>query len=71
MANGRRVTVVIRPVVNAMYLQLECARVLHEILLLSVLMYRSETMLWRKVRNLELGLNRWITLEDCRFKEYG
>ena len=29
-------------------MQLECARFLHETLLLPVLMYGSETMLWRK-----------------------
>ena len=38
VASGRRVAGAIRYLVNARDLQLECARVLHEILLVSVLM---------------------------------
>ena len=38
VACGRRVAVAIRSVVNAMDLQLECARVFHETLLVPVLM---------------------------------
>ena len=38
----------IRSLVNARDLQLVCARVLHETLLVSVLMYGSERMLWRE-----------------------
>ena len=34
--------------VNARDLQLECARVLHETLLIPVLMYGSKTMLWKE-----------------------
>ena len=37
----------IRSLVNARDLQLECARVLYETLLVHVRMYGSETMLWR------------------------
>ena len=37
--------VAIRSLVNARDLQLQCARVLHETLLVPVLMYGSETML--------------------------
>ena len=33
---------------NARDLQLECARVLHDTLLVHVLMYDRETMLWRE-----------------------
>ena len=48
MASGRRVAGAIRSLLNAMDLQLECARVLHEALLVPVLMYDSETMLWKE-----------------------
>ena len=37
-----------RSQVNARDLQLECARVLHKTLLVPVLMYGSESMLWKK-----------------------
>ena len=43
VANGRRVAGVIRSLVNGSSLQLECARVLHESLLVPVLTYGSET----------------------------
>ena len=43
MVSGRRAVGAIRSLVNASGLQLECARVLHESLL--VLMYGSETMI--------------------------
>ena len=41
---SRKVAGAIRSLVNARDLQLECARVLHEIQLVPVLMYSSETM---------------------------
>ena len=44
VGNGR-VAGAIRSLVNARNLQLECARVLHDTLLVPVLMYGSETML--------------------------
>ena len=44
----RRVAGAIRSLVNARSLQLECARVLHESLLVPVLVYGSETMIWRE-----------------------
>ena len=47
MASGRRVAGTIRSLVNVRDLQLECARVLHETLLVTVLMYGSEIMLWK------------------------
>ena len=37
-----------RSLVNTRRLQLECARVLHESLLVPVLTYGSETMVWRE-----------------------
>ena len=48
VASGRSVAGAIRSLVNTRNLQLECARVLHEILLVPVLMYGSETMIWRE-----------------------
>ena len=48
MESGRRIAGGIRSLVNAWNLQLECARVLHESLLVTVLTYRSETMIWRE-----------------------
>ena len=47
-ASGRRVAGAINPLVNARYLQRECTRVLFETLLAPVLMYDSETMLWKE-----------------------
>ena len=47
MESGRRVAGAIRFLVNVRGLQLECARVLHETLLVPFLIYGSETMiLW-------------------------
>ena len=48
VASGRRVASDIRSRVNARDLQLECARVLHETLLVPFLMYGSETTLWKE-----------------------
>ena len=48
MVSGRRVAGGIRSLVKARDLQLRCARVLHETLLVPVLMYSSETMLWKE-----------------------
>ena len=48
MANGRRVAGAIRSVVNARDLQIQCARVLYETLIVTVFMYGSETIIWRE-----------------------
>ena len=45
VASGRRIAGTIRSLVNARYLQLECARVFHETLLVRVLTYASETII--------------------------
>ena len=47
MASRSKVAVAIRSLVNARSLQLGCARILHESLLVSVLTYGSETTIWR------------------------
>ena len=58
--SGRRVTSVTRSLFNARNLQLECARVLHELMLVPVLTYSSETMIWRqnersRIRTVQMG----------------
>ena len=45
VASGRRVAGAISSLVNAKSLQLECARVLHESLLVPVLTHGNETMI--------------------------
>ena len=48
MASEKRVAGAIRSLVNARSLQLESARVFHESLLVPVLMYGSETVIWKE-----------------------
>ena len=48
VASGERVAGTIRSLVNARSLQLECARFLHESLLVLVFMYGNETIIWRE-----------------------
>ena len=48
VASGRRVAVTVRPLINARDLRLECARFLHETLLVPVLMHGIEKMLWKE-----------------------
>ena len=48
MASGRRVASGARSLVNDRSLHLENAQVLHESLLLPVLMYGSDTMIWKE-----------------------
>ena len=57
MASVRRVAGAIRSLVNARDLLLECARVLHETLLVPVLMYDRHNIMERE-RDLELGMYR-------------
>ena len=59
VVSGRRVAGAIRSLVNARGFRLECARVLHESLLVPVLIYG------RRREDLGLGLYRWTTSEDC------
>src|SRR5678815_4983448 len=48
VVNGRMVAGAIKSLVNVKGLSLECARALHEGMLLPVLLYSSETMVWNK-----------------------
>ena len=61
--SGRRVAGAIRSLVNARDLQLECARFLHETLLVPVLMYG------RRRRDLGLGLYRSGMANKTPFKK--
>ena len=47
VTSGKRVASAVRSLVNGRDLQFEYARLLHEKLLVSALMYGSETMLWK------------------------
>ena len=48
VVNGRKMAGAIKSLVDAKGISLECARVLHDGMLLPVLMYSSETMVWNK-----------------------
>ena len=62
MASRRRVAGATKSLVNARSLQLECATVLHDSLLLHILTNGSEKMIRReKERGLGLELYRWTT----------
>ena len=69
---GENLKVLSGPLADVRCLQLECTRVLHEVLLVSVLLYGNETMIWRekersRIRALQmeslrglLGIRKWI-----------
>ena len=70
--------VAIRSLVNVRGLQLEYAGVLHELLLMPVLMYGSETMIWKKSKirvvqryNLRgfLGIRRMEKVLNAQIRE--
>ena len=81
VASGRRVAGAIRSLVNAKYLQIECARVLHETWFIPVLMYDSETLLWKekeiyKIRAVQindlrdlLGIRRMNRVSNAQIRE--
>ena len=82
VSGGRRVAGAIRSLVNVRDLQLEYARVLHETLFVPVLMYGSETMLWKekersKVRAVQmdnlrglLGIRRMDRVPNARISKF-
>ena len=57
----RRVADAIRSLVNARELQIECTRVSHETLLVSVRMHSSETVLWQENERFRIrwALGEW------------
>ena len=65
VVSGRRVTGAIRSLVNAEDLQLKCATMFHETLLVPVLMYGSETIIWKekkrsRVRAVQMDILRGL-----------
>ena len=54
LASGKRVAGTIGSLVNARSLMIECARVLHELLLVLVHTYGSETMIWREKEGIRI-----------------
>ena len=54
--SGRRVTCSIRSLSKARSLRLECSMVSHESLLVPVLAYDSETMMWREEERSRIGV---------------
>ena len=81
VVSGRKVACAIRSLINARSLQLEYAHVLHEGLFVSVLLYGSETMIWRekersRIRAVQtdnprvlLGIRRMDRVLNERFRE--
>ena len=81
VVSERMVVGAIRSLVNARDLQLEYARFLHETLPVPVLMYASETMLWKekersRVRAVQmdnlrglLGIRRMDRIPNARIRE--
>ena len=63
MASGRRVAGTTRSLVNARGLQLECVKVLQETLLVSILIYGRETMLWKEK---EISSIRVVHMDNLR-----
>ena len=82
-ASERRVPGAIRSLVNANSLQPECAKVLHESLLVPVIMYGSETIIWKEkersriravlMDNLRglLDIRRMDKLPNAQIRQYG
>ena len=65
VASERMIAGAIRSLVNARDLQLQCARVLHETLLVPVLIYGSETMLWKEKSRFRI---RAVQMDNLRFE---
>ena len=63
-ARERKVAGAIKSLFNARDLQLECARVLHEALLVSVLLYGSETMIWEEKEKSRIRAVQMDNLRD-------
>ena len=59
---SRKVAGTIKSLVNTKDLQIECARVLHETLLVPVLTYGSDTMLWKE----EISRTRAVQMDNLR-----
>ena len=64
VVGGRRVSGAIRYLVNARSLHFECAKVLHESLLVLVLTYGNETMIWREKESSRIRVVQMNNLRD-------
>ena len=81
MASGRRVAGATRSLGNVENFQFECAKVIHETLLVPLLMYGSEKMLWKEegrsiIRTVHmdnvrgwLGIKRMDRVPNARVRE--
>ena len=63
VASGRKVACAIRSLVNVRNFELEFARVLQETMLVPVLMYGSETVLWKEKERSRI---RVVQMENLR-----
>ena len=82
VASGRRVARAIRSLVKGRILQLECVRGLHESLLVHVLAFGSETIIWRKKEKFRiravhmeslrglLGIRRMDKVQNARIRHF-
>ena len=64
VASGRRRVDVIRSLVKARSLQLQCAKVLNESLLTPVLMFGCETIIWREKERSRI---RTVRMDNLRY----
>ena len=68
-SRGGRIAGTIKSLVNARGLQAECARFLHESLLVAILMYSSETMIWKEKKRSRIravhidNLRGWVGIK--------
>ena len=82
VVSGRRIAGAIRSLVIARSLQLECARFWHESLLVPVLTYGSETMIWMgkertRIRAVQMdnlgglvGIRRMDKVQNTRIRQF-
>ena len=64
VVRGKRVEGAIRSMVNTRSLQLQCAMVLHESLLVPILTYGRETMIWREKERSRIRAVQMDNLRD-------
>ena len=65
VSSGRKVAGAIKSLVNAKGLSLECMRVLHESMLIPVLMYNSESMVWKRKYRSKVQAVQMDNLRGC------
>ena len=65
VVSGKKTGGDFRSLVNARGLHPQCARALHEALIVPVLFYGSETMIWTEKEKSKIRTVRWTTSEVC------